>query len=121
MTVRPAGSINRTLRFEPTSSWTLADYEDGYDELIGLIFRTSGDLHLSGSIITDVPDVSAGVVYYLGTDGRLSESPPRSGYVVILGKGIERGTLLFDPQLPIDRGTYRAMRGSREATGSATP
>ena len=104
------------LRFDSNGgSWVRANHADGFEELIGLVFRTDDDIFLSGSIVTNLRGVATGEIYYLGTDGSLTESVPTEGYVVVVGKGIGDGILLFDPHLPVQPDAFMAMTGSNQA------
>lgn len=101
------------LRFEPMGgSWVSANYGDTFEELIGLVFKTGDDYYLSGSIIADLRGVTTGEIYYLGTDGQLTTEVPGSGFVVVLGKGIGSGVLLFNPYLPVQNDAFTALSGS---------
>ena len=104
------------LRFEPMgASWVAANSADGFEELIGLILKVEGEIYLSGSIVTGLDDVTIGEIYYLAADGALTTTVPSSGFVVVVGKGIGNGVLLFNPHLPVQPDAFRAMSGSSNA------
>ena len=114
-----AAAGSSALRFDGTSSWVDASNEDSFEQLVGLVFRTPQELFLSGSIVTGLQGVQPGQVYYLAAGGGLSDQVPASGYVVVLGKGIGEGVLLFDPQLPVEPQAFQAMRkGAAGATAA---
>lgn len=100
---------NRILRFNG-DDWALASHRNGFDDLIGLVFKTNDEFHLSGSIIDGLDNVEAGTIYYLGSNGDMTSEIPDSGYIVVLGKGIGNGTLMFTPMLPVEPKTFQLLR-----------
>lgn len=100
---------DRVLRFNG-NDWAIASHGNEFDDLIGLVFKTKDEFHLAGSIINGLNNVEAGTIYYLGTDGYLTNRPPDSGFIVVLGKGIGDGSLMFTPMLPVEPAAFQLLR-----------
>jgi hypothetical protein len=98
------GDNNRVVRLSSSANvMQNADNTDTAAQLFPLLFKDGNGTYLrAGAIVETLTGLTVGSVYYLGSSGQLTTTPPTPGpgvRYVALGKALDVGRFLFQPSI----------------------
>ena len=97
------GTNGKVVRISSTNTCTNASNTDTPSQLNAILIKM-GDVYYSSGYVSGFTGLTAGLPYFLSTDGNITASPPTpsaSARVVFIGYAVNTTALVFRPGTPI--------------------